>query len=75
MDGRKYPSTYRICLNGDPWDCMVPFRVLKYKLGIFQHFQERDNYCLSSGKRKKDIRRKKSEEQEENISLHLQVLE
>ena len=38
-------------------DGMVPFRVLEYNLGIFQHFQERDNYCLSSGKRKKDIRK------------------
>ena len=66
LDGRKYPWTYYICLNGDPWDCMVPFRVLEYKLGIFQNFQ-RDNYCLSSGKIRKDIRRKKSEEQEEII--------
>ena len=66
LNGQKYPWTYCIYLNGDLWDCMVPFRVLEYKLGIFQHFQ-RDNYCLSSEKRRKDIRRKKSEEQEEII--------
>ena len=43
LDGWKYPWTYCICLNGDPWDCMVPFRVLEYKLGIFQHFQGREH--------------------------------
>ena len=64
---RKYPWTYYICLNGDPWRLNGAFPSFLYNSGISSIKGERRYIKEVLKKEEKTLEKKKSEEQEQII--------